>query len=181
MRRFGLFALAPLLAAGVWAADEQFGFMPEGGRTILAGLIEGLDADARHAVLTRDADANDWADWARAAAPQMSDVAAQTFAGYAELNLPLSDRALEAASAGEITSALPQDGKDLAIAQCQFCHALFSGYLMHDRDLTGWKGTFKAPFHTEIPMTEIERDTFASYSALNMPLDFEDVPQELRF
>ena len=41
---------------------------------------------------------------------------------------------------------------------------------MHDRDEAGWKSTFKAPFHKEIPMTELERDTFASYSALNMPL-----------
>ena len=113
--------------------------------------------------------------------PSLDEVTVQTLAGYAALNLPLDQSALSEAAEEELTDLLPPDGKDLSIAQCQFCHSLFSGYLMHDRDRTGWKGTFKAPFHTEIPMTEVERDTFASYSALNMPLSFEDVPPELRF
>lgn len=181
MKRLGLVALAPVLAVAVWAADDQFGFMPEGGRTLLTGLIAGLAPDDRQAVLAREAQADDWAEWARAQDPEMDEVSAQTLAGYAALNLPLKDASLAGAPAEELAAALPADGKDLAIAQCQFCHALFSGYLMHDRDQTGWKGTFKAPFHLEIPMTEVERDTFASYSALNMPMRFEDVPPELRF
>lgn len=183
MTRFGLGSgiAVSVLAAVVWAGDDQFGFMPDGGRTILAGLVQGLTAEDRAAVLTRRAEAADWADWAFDQATGLDEVAASTLAGYAALNLPLDDAALAAATAGDLAAALPPDGKDLAIAQCQFCHSLFSGYLMHERDRTGWKGTFKAPFHTEIPMTEVERDTFASYSALNMPLGFEDVPPELRF
>jgi hypothetical protein len=58
---------------------------------------------------------------------------------------------------------------------------MFSGYLMHDRDEAGWRSTFKAPFHLEIPMTETERDTFSAYSAINMPMRMQDVPPELRF
>lgn len=181
MKRFGPYALAPFLATVVWASDGQFDFMPAGGRTILAGLVEGFEADDRRAILMSDAEAADWIDWAHTKDPDLDEVSAQTLAGYAELNLPLDDVTFSAVSAGDLVTTLPQDGKDLAIAQCQFCHSLFSGYLMHDRDKTGWKSTFKAPFHTEIPMTEVERDTFASYSALNMPLNFEDVPPELRF
>ena len=30
-------------------------------------------------------------------------------------------------------------------------------------------------------MTEAERETFARYSAINMPIPFEDVPEDLRF
>lgn len=180
-RRAALLALVPLLAVAGWAAEDQFAFMPEGGRTILARLVAGLEPDTRQAVLTREAEADDWADWARAQDPDISEIAAQTLAGYSALNLPLADAALAKVSPDDLADALPPDGKDLAIAQCQFCHSLFSGYLMHDRDETGWKGTFKAPFHTEIPMSEVERDTFAGYSALNMPLNFEDVPPEWRF
>lgn len=181
MKPLAPFALLSVLAAAVWAADDQYGFMPDGGRTLLTGLVQGMDPGTLRMVLAREADAADWAEWARVQAPDMDDVSAQTLAEYAALNLPLDDTSLGKASPQELTEALPQDGKDLAINQCQFCHSLFSGYLMHDRDRTGWKGTFKAPFHKEIPMSEVERDTFASYSALNMPLAFEDVPPELRF
>ena len=122
-----------------------------------------------------------WKAWATGLDPELSTAQIETLAGYADLNFPLSEDTLaEIAEAGD-ASLLPPDGKDLAIAQCQFCHSLFSGYLMHNRDETGWRGTFKAPFHKEIPMSEIERDTFARYSAINMPLKFEDVPPELRF
>lgn len=181
MSRFTLLATLLLVSLAAWAAEDQFGFMPDGGRTLLIRLISGLDPDARQAVLTRTARADDWAVWARGQDPEIDDVAVKTLAGYAALNLPLEDALLAKEPNEDWSAGLPSDGKDLAIAQCQFCHSLFSGYLMHDRDQTGWKGTFKAPFHTEIPMTEVERDTFASYSALNMPLQFEDVPPEWRF
>ncbi|MRU14764.1 hypothetical protein FDP25_04885 [Roseovarius sp. A21] len=176
MRWSLLIAVPVCLATVLWAEEDQFAFIPDGGRSLLAGLVAGLEPDARHSVLTRKAGSADWADWARAQAPDMAETPVETLAGYAALNLPLAEVTDE-----DWAAQLPPDGKDLAIAQCQFCHSLFTGYLMHDRDLTGWKGTFKAPFHTEIPMNEVERDTFASYSALNMPLSFEDVPPEWRF
>lgn len=181
MKRLAAYAVAPFLAAAVWAADDQFGFMPDGGRSILSRLAGGLDENALRDLLTRDAEAEDWAEWARSRDAELDETAARTMAEYAALNLPLDSKSIAGLSAGGLAGALPPDGKDLAVAQCQFCHSLFSGYLMHDRDRTGWESTFKAPFHKEIPMSEIERQTFASYSALNMPLEFEDVPPELRF
>ncbi|MHA7827561.1 MAG: hypothetical protein ACX93P_08370 [Roseovarius sp.] len=175
-------ALVPLVvAAAIWAADDQFAFMPDGGRTILAGLLDGVAQDAAQDVLTRKADTEGWASWATSLGQDLDDTAIQTVAGYAALNLPLEAEALPGLTGSELLGALPPDGKDLAIAQCQFCHSLFTGYLMHDRDKTGWESTFKAPFHTEIPMNDTERETFSSYSAINMPLDFDDVPPELRF
>lgn len=181
MIRIGGAALAAgLAAAAVWAADDQYGFMPDGGRSLLLDLLEGLDAEAAAEVLGRAAAEEDWAAWAESRGAGLDETALATFAGYAALNLPLAKEPEGQAPDG-LAAALPPDGKDLAVAQCQFCHSLFSGYLMHDRDRAGWEGTFKAPFHTEIPMSETERKTFASYSALNMPLSFEDVPPELRF
>ncbi|MGC9370658.1 MAG: hypothetical protein ACP5DX_14060 [Paracoccaceae bacterium] len=179
--RAPIMGLALLLAIGAYAQDDQYAFMPPGGRALLLGLIGPEDGKALAEIAARDQDSAEWQAWAAAQNPEMDDTALATLAGYAELNLPLGEDVLAALVETGDAALLPPDGKDLAIAQCQFCHSLFSGYLMHERDEVGWKGTFKSPFHSEIPMSEVERDTFARYSALNMPLRFEDVPPELRF
>jgi len=172
---------ALMAAAGVFAEDGQFDFMPVGGRALLLDLLGQVDAETLAEITAQDQSAEDWQAWAVSQGPDLDDKALATFAGYAELNLPVGEDVLSALEESGDATLLPPDGMDLAIAQCQFCHSLFSGYLMHDRDEIGWKGTFKSPFHSEIPMTEVERDTFAGYSATNMPLRFEDVPPELRF
>lgn len=161
--------------------QDQYAFMPDGGRIILTALLTGRAADEMTGILSRTASAAEWAEWAGTAQPGLDADAVATVAAYAELNLPLSGDAFAGSGVSELPEILPPDGKDLAVMQCQFCHSLFSGYLMHDRDRTGWEGTFKSPFHTEIPMTETERKTFAAYSAINMPLPVQDVPPELRF
>ena len=56
------------------------------------------------------------------------------------------------------------------------CHSLFAGYLMQDRELQGWRNIFLSPFHREMKMSPQEREEFARYSALNMPMKIEDVP-----
>ena len=171
---------ALLLAGAALAQDDSYGFMPPGGRDLI-GRIVGDDAARLAEVAGQDQDRAGWASWAREAAPGMDDTQVETFAAYAALNLPVEEDLLAQIADSGDPALLPPDGKELAVQQCQFCHSLFSGYLMHDRDETGWKGTFKAPFHTEIPMSETERDTFAAYSALNMPMKMQDVPPELRF
>jgi hypothetical protein len=172
---------ALMIAAGALAQDDQFDFMPAGGRALLLDLLGQVDAETLAEIAARDQSAEDWQAWAMSQEAGLDDKSLATFAGYAELNLPVGEDVLSALAGSGDATLLPPDGKDLAIAQCQFCHSLFSGYLMHRRDETGWRGTFKSPFHSEIPMTDVERDTFANYSALNMPLRFEDVPPELRF
>lgn len=163
------------------AQTDSFAFMPPGGREILARLVAPGDAAALVEVAGRQASAEDWAAWAATQAPDLGEQAIATFAGYAALNLPASDPAqAKLLETGDL-AALPPDGKDLAIAHCQYCHSFFTGYLMQDRDEVSWLGTFKSPFHAEIPMSDVERATFASYSALNMPLKYEDVPPELRY
>lgn len=177
----GLAVLAALTAATAVGAQDGFEFMPPGGRSILADMLVPQDGTDLAEAASREASRDEWAEWARTRNPELSEAAVDTFAGYAALNFPVAgDIAASLAETGD-SAVLPADGKDLAIAQCQFCHSLFTGYLMQDRGETNWKGTFKAPFHAEIPMSEVERDTFASYSAINMPLKFEDVPPELRF
>ncbi|MDX1779874.1 MAG: hypothetical protein R3256_01015 [Thalassovita sp.] len=177
----GLVAVLALAAHAQEDQVDQYGFMPPGGRALLLSLLGSEDGEALAEIAARDQSGEEWQAWAAEKNPDLDETALATFAGYAELNLPLGEDVLMALAENGDATLLPPDGKDLAVAQCQFCHSLFSGYLMHERDEVGWRGTFKAPFHKEIPMSEVERDTFAHYSALNMPLRFEDVPPELRF
>jgi hypothetical protein len=53
--------------------------------------------------------------------------------------------------------------------------------LTQRRNAQGWRNMFLSPFHRELKMNPQEREEFARYSALNMPMRIEDVPQDLRF
>ncbi|SIT03344.1 hypothetical protein SAMN05421759_11129 [Roseivivax lentus] len=180
-RDWGTIGLMLATAGAALALDAQFDFMPAGGRTLLADLAAQTGGAGLAEIAAKDLSAEGWRDWAASQETGLTDAALDTVAAYAALNLPAGEDIIAALAESGDAMLLPPDGKDLAIAQCQFCHSLFSGYLMHDRDEVGWKGTFKAPFHAEIPMSEVERDTFAIYSAINMPMKFDDVPPELRF
>lgn len=174
---------AVLLGLPPALGQEGFEFMPKGGKALLIELL-GSPPDA--AELRRIAEARrDETQWRDALAPRlgaMSDREQSTLAGYLAVNMPLAEEALDRAEQqGDITAALPPDGRDLAWNSCQFCHGLFSGYLTHDRDVQGWLSTFETPAHRGVEMTESERETFARYSAINMPMKTEDVPQDLRF
>jgi hypothetical protein len=92
--------------------------------------------------------------------------------------MPMPD---EAVKRGNLASALPSDGRDLAWGGCQNCHSLFASHLTQKRNVQGWRNMFLSPFHRELKMTAQEREEFARYSALNMPMKIEDVPQDLRF
>ena len=101
-----------------------------------------------------------------------------TLSAYLAVNMPLS---ADAVKREDVASALPPDGRDLAWNGCQNCHSLFAGYLTQDRAVQAWRNIFLSPFHRELKMSPQEREEFARYSTLNMPMKIEDVPQDLRF
>lgn len=177
-------ALVAMLVIGLLPASGQVGFefMPDGGRGLLARLV-GEKKQAKLPELASQAQGEaEWRDYIKGLGADLSETEIETLAGYRSINLPIDPVAFEAARAsGDPLSAFPLDGKELAIANCQFCHSIFTSYLMQDRDAQGWRSTFLSPFHREIEMSERERETFALYSGINMPLDYEDVPPELRF
>lgn len=176
-------ALVPAAVAFVIAtlgalAQTDFGFMPDGGRGELLALLG--DAPSRDAIrdvlLTRRTE-DEWAVWLADQDPDLGEGARRTAAAYYALNLPLGAEPVP----GELATVLPPDGRDIAWNGCQYCHSLFSGYLTQDRDEQGWRSTFESPFHRELRLSTVERETFARYSALNMPLPLEVVPDDLRF
>lgn len=160
------------MAAGAFAQPD-FDFMPDGGKGTLAHLVQtgtiGIEEMAG-----KRASEEEWRSVISAADTSLDEEAIATLASYLAINMPtqVPDVAVE---------QLPPDGKELAIENCQFCHSFFAGYLVHDRDAEGWRAVFKSPFHMELPMSAAERETFARYSEINMPIPYESVPEDLRF
>lgn len=170
---------ALLFASAMAQTDMEF--MPDGGRTLALDVFTA-DPDRLAEVAAMSKKEDEWRSLVESTGADLSEAQVLTLAGYLALNMPMDEPAsLAGLGADALGEALPPDGKDLAIAHCQSCHSLFTGYLTHDRDKTGWMQTFRAPFHREIPMSPTEIETFARYSELNMPLSIDEVPPEWRF
>ena len=177
--RMLLAVLAIAIFALAQAAGEDNAFMPKGGRALLLDL---LGAPVKLAELRSIAQARrtepEWRDFLAARKQAMTERELATLAAYLAVNMPLP---VDTVKRDDLASALPPDGRDLAWNGCQNCHSLFAGYLTHDRELQGWRNIFLSPFHRELKMSPQEREEFARYSALNMPMKIDDVPQDLRF
>lgn len=165
------YLVAALLSLAGAAPAQDYGFMPKGGRTLLLETLGPSpdQAELRAIVSARRSEA-EWRDFVAARAKALGEREAATLAAYLAVNTPLPAGA-----------ALPQDGRELAWNQCQFCHSLFTSHLTQDKGLQAWRNMFESPFHRELKMSPQEREEFSRYSAINMPMKFEDVPPELRF
>lgn len=172
--RLALAALPLLLSmAALGTAQPSFDFMPDGGKQTLAQLAQRGALKIGEVAQTR-ASEEEWRSILHGADAALDEKTAATLASYLAVNMP-------AKAAADTIEKLPPDGKELAIENCQFCHSFFTGYLVHDRDVEGWRAIFKSPFHMELPMSAAERETFARYSAINLPIAYENVPEDLRF
>jgi len=178
-----LLAVAVALPPALAAPGEDYDFMPKGGKTLLLEVLGTPPdmAEFRKIVRARRTEA----EWRAAIAPRakgLTDKQLATLAAYLAVNMPLPEAAAqEAAKRDKPSSSLPPDGRELAWAQCQSCHSLFASHLTQIRDVQGWRNMFLSPFHRELKASPQEREEFARYSALNMPMKIEDVPQDLRF
>jgi hypothetical protein len=172
-----VFAIA--VFAFAQAAGEDNAFMPRGGRAL---LIELLGTPPDRAELRTIAQARrtepEWRDFVAARKNTLTERELATLAAYLAVNMPLPD---DDVKRDNLASTLPPDGRDLAWNECQSCHSLFASHLTQRRNAQGWRNMFLSPFHRELKMTPQQREEFARYSALNMPMKIEDVPQDLRF
>lgn len=179
-----LLVVLGILATGLSpaTAQEDDKFMPKGGKTLFLELADiPRAAELREIGGTSRTEA-EWRGFLIARHKQLSEREVSELAGYLAVNLPLPEGAVQQAeSSGDIGSVLPPDGRELAWTQCQFCHSLFTSYLTQQRDVQGWRSTFLSPFHRGLKMTAQQRETFARYSAINMPMKAADVPAALRY
>jgi hypothetical protein len=177
--RMFLAVLAIAVVAYVQAAGEDNAFMPKGGRAL---LLDVLGASPTQTELRTIAQARrtepEWLDFVAARKKALTEREVATLAAYLAVNMPMSD---DAAKRDNLVSALPLDGRDLAWNGCQSCHSLFASHLTQKRNAQGWRNVFLSPFHRELKMSPQEREEFARYSALNMPMKIDDVPPDLRF
>ncbi len=168
-----------LMPASVFC-QEDFGFMPKGGKTLLLELT-AKPAELREIGSARRSEA-EWREFIAKHKTSMTERDVNELAAYLAINMPVAEDALaKAQDSAALAAAFPPDGRELAWNQCQSCHSFFSGYLMQNRDVQGWRSVFLSPFHRNIKMTEQERETFARYSTISMPMKAENVPADLRF
>lgn len=161
-----------VLAAGQMALAQQadvFDFMPEGGRSILAGLLAADPATAAAVAGSRSAP-----DWLAAiqggAVPggaTLDQWQAQTLADYLAYAGPIDP------------SALPWDGRDMTLARCQSCH-IVTVVVTQSRAKEAWLGTMGKPSHVGVPLTPAERDQLADYLTVNAGIPIDAIPPELR-
>ncbi len=165
---------------GIAQEDEKF--MPKGGKTLFLELADPPRAAELREIGGLSRSEAEWRNFLVERHKQLGERELSELAGYLAVNLPLPEGAVQQAEGrGDIAAVLPPDGRELAWTQCQFCHSLFTGYLTQERDVQGWRSTFLSPFHRGLKMTAKERETFARYSAINMPMKAADVPAALRY
>ncbi len=174
-------SLLAIGASPAMAQDDE-AFMPKGGKTLFIELKDTPRAAELREIGNLTRTEAEWRGYLAERHKQLSEREVAELAGYLAVNFPLPEgAAAQAESQNGIASALPPDGRELAWTQCQFCHSLFSGYLMQQRDVQGWRSVFLSPFHRGLKMTAQQRETFARYSAINMPMKAADVPAALRY
>ena len=170
-----------ILFFGLTSALSQldYGFMPKGGKTLLLEVFGSLpdQQELRKIVEARRSEA-EWRDAMSARGKALSERELRTLAAYLVVNMPVPEATR---ARPDLAAALPRDGRELAWNECQFCHSLFTSYLTQDRSAQAWLNMFQSPFHRAMKMTQQEREEFARYSAINMPMKIEDVPKDLRF
>lgn len=164
-----------LLFFALPAGAQSFDFMPPGGRAL---LVKELGAPGKQARLQEVAQSRKTEPEWQAAFPDLSPKERATLAAYLAGNMPLAGAP---AAADDLVARLPPDGRELAINECQSCHSLFTSYLTQSRDAQGWRNIFLSPFHRQMKLSPQQREEFARYSALNMPMKVTDVPEDLRF
>lgn len=176
-------ALAAILGASLGPViaqqdeDPIFGFIPPGGRTLLSDLIDaGATDDVVARMLEADRDAAAWLEWFDANTDLLPGLAAfddwelRTLAAYL-------DNVAPAESATD--SALPRDGRDLAMRYCQSCH-IITVTVTQERTREAWLGTMNNPSHVEVDMTAAERSLMADYLVINAGIPIDLIPPALR-
>jgi hypothetical protein len=155
--------------------EDLFSFIPEGGRSLLQGLIDGgLSQDVQSQITSQSQDADGWLGFLEgirgdnAPIADLDDFQLRTLASYLAYNMPL-----------EGAAELPQDGRDIALKNCQSCH-IITVVITQDREREAWLGTLHKPSHIVVPISEEEREELSDYLVLNAGIPIDLVPPSLR-
>ncbi len=168
---------------------EELVFIPAGGRTLLTDIATSkppVHADELKPLLTGKRSRDEWSGYlndhgkAVPAIQSLSDKQRLTLADYLSFHMPLPANQVPANLAStDWTRAVPEDGRDLMLANCQGCH-IITVVVTQQRTKTAWLGTLSTPSHAVIKFTPEQREELASYLELNGGIPIDQVPEELR-
>lgn len=174
---------APLLAQ----YDPIFDFIPLGGRSLLARVLEGKPPVTEvRALLSGKRTREEWLEYLKGRSKDISALKDAderellTLADYMSFNMPLPAAKVPADPAkADWKQLLPRDGRDMALDNCQNCH-IITVTVTQDRTKEHWLGTMNKPSHVGIKLTPQQREALASYLVLNAAIPIDQVPKELR-
>lgn len=185
---FALALLAGALALpGAAAAGDVFDFIPPGGRSLLIGAAGPNPAPPQvREILGGQRDAKQWLAYLREHRGALPGMAAlgerelETLADYLAFNMPLPPTQLPGATLGANWARnLPPDGRDMALNYCQNCHVI-TVVVTQDKTREAWLGTMHKPSHTQVKLSEAQREALAAYLVRNAAIPIDQVPEELR-
>ena len=181
---FAACAVVLLCAA---ATQDVFEFIPQGGRTLLAGaLAKGAPPGEARSIVTARRSRDEWAAYLREhrktlpGLQKLGDPEIATLADYLALNMPLAAAKVPANPAqANWAKLLPADGRDYALDYCQSCH-IITVVVTQDRTREAWMGTLNKPSHIGIKLTPEQRNALVSFLVLNAAIPIDRVPEDLR-
>lgn len=183
-----LAAFALLLSASPRAqTDDVFAFIPPGGKTLLTRVFESRPpAEDVQALLTGRRARGDWLDYLEGRGETVPAVGGfdpwelATLADYLAANMPLPVGRVPAdPDRADWQKALPPDGRDLVMENCQFCH-IITVVITQDKTRDAWLGLMNKPSHVEIELTAGQREALANYLVVNGAIPIDLVPEDLR-
>ena len=167
-----LLGLCIAAAHAAWAQSDVDS-MPKGGRTL---LLQVLGSPLSVAELERiAASKHTEEEWSQLLASRTAELRVRqrkTLAAYLAVTMPLSAGALEKARAdGDVTKALPPDGRDVAASMCQTaCHSLVTVKVGNHGNSDEYKDwLLKEPRHQPVTLTAPQLEILAHYAAINLP------------
>ena len=182
-----LLAAAFLVSTVPAQAADVFGFIPLGGRTLLAKAFASRPpADEVKGLLAGKRTREEWLVYLRehskaiTGLKSLSEKELLTLADYLSFNMPLPAAKIPANPAqANWEKLLPQDGRDFTLDYCQSCH-IVTVVITQKRSKDAWLGSMNKPSHIQIKLTGVQRDALASYLVLNAAIPIDLVPEELR-
>lgn len=167
------FAMLGAIATAVSAqSDDPVSSLPSGPKDLLIELSD--DPAVISEIVGAARSSEEWIDYLGGMGTTMTDDQVALLADYLALNVADTTSGTDVAS---IVAELAPDGRELFTANCSSCHAVASYYLLQDRDAPGWMSIFDAPYHRRLLTGENERETFASYASIAMPIAEEAIPE----
>lgn len=179
-------AAASLGLVAASAEEDVFAFIPHGGRTLLAQVLDNRPvAGDVQAMLGAKHTRDEWVSYLRGhtaqvpAVGKLSPKELQTLADYMAFNMPLAAKAPSSPTRANWEKALPMDGRDMTLEKCQGCH-IVTVVVTQDRTKEAWLGTMNKPSHVQIKLSKDQREALANYLVLNAAIPIDQVPEDLR-